>query len=263
MMLMPSPVQVWSCSERHGTVHIWRTDTFERIQEWRLDCNGLNQIICTRGCVWGAGSNGSVYIWDLHSHLPVSELVYHNDTVRSLCSAGKVCNWVRKGKIMRPAHLTPNIVPYPPFGVQDFVVSGGASRDGGIVVWRTVAPGRFYTATGQPKGELVPPGFDVEGSQRQMAFDRYGFRRFVAANPTEAETLARSLEGDKREQYFDRNRAYLAHCQKWDEYMTSKQPLLRSDTLAALVHGGIPDQYRFAQGGGGGRGRVVGCDWYR
>lgn len=108
--------QLWTCSDRCGRVQLWSIKSKKLIQSWELNCPGLHHMVYSRGHMWVAGLNGSVYIWDAEWHLPLAELQVHKDAVRSLCPIGS-----------------------------EFVVSNSGATDGSIAVLRAVARGRVPT----------------------------------------------------------------------------------------------------------------------
>ena len=108
--------QLWTCSDRCGRVQLWSIKSKRLIQSWELNCAGLHHMVYSRGHMWVAGLNGSVYIWDAEWHLPLAELQVHSDAVRSLCPIGS-----------------------------EYVVSNSGAADGSIAVLRAVARGRVPT----------------------------------------------------------------------------------------------------------------------
>lgn len=82
------PGELWSCSETQGKVQVWCSKTRRRLMAWELESPGINHLAFSRGHIWAAGSNGSLYVWDAYSRQPVFELRPHKDTVRALAVIG-------------------------------------------------------------------------------------------------------------------------------------------------------------------------------
>lgn len=100
--------EVWSCSFKNGRVHVWDVASQSTKRTFLLDTNGINVLHVVNNCMWCGSVDGSVFIWNLHSHSPIQELRGHTDSVRSICT-------VHGGKL---------------------VASGSGSHDGSIAIYR-------------------------------------------------------------------------------------------------------------------------------
>lgn len=103
-----APGEIWSCSFMNGRIHIWDVTTRCIKRDWLLDTQGISVLRAVGGTMWCGSTEGSVYIWDLHTHHPIQELRGHTDSVRSLCA-------VQDGRS---------------------VASGSGSHDGSIAMYR-------------------------------------------------------------------------------------------------------------------------------
>ena len=135
---------LWSCSATTGLVQVWCPRTCRLIYSWMLDCPGLNELVTSRLFVWGAGNNGSIFQWDKKTFLPVSEIVCHTNTCRSLCL------FERDGC--------------------EFLVSGAAGKDSTLVFFQIDVP----SVEEQSRARLKHFPDDLLSVK---AYDRYGFRR--------------------------------------------------------------------------------------
>jgi len=126
--VVPGPAgELWSSSERCGVVQVWCTATHQLLHHWDLDaCPGVNHLIYSRGCIWAAAANGSVYVFDAVTKDPLVELRVHSDAARSLF-------------IISKEHL----------------ISTSGSKDSSIGVMLNMPRGRLYTEEGATRLAVI------------------------------------------------------------------------------------------------------------
>ncbi len=160
-----------------GLVSVWRTTTQTRLAEWPLSCKGITSLLKVRGgaclrydfsprvAIWAGSKTGTIFIWDALTHEPLLELSSHSDSVRCLLAMDR--------------HV---------------VVSGAAEKDGTLVVWNTIAPGRHTT---QMKTASLHSRFALPNSGLPAVYDRYGFLQAPAGGAADGQydDLATSLPG--------------------------------------------------------------------
>lgn len=119
--VVPGPAgELWSSSERCGVVQVWCTTTHQLLHHWDLDaCPGINHLVYSRGCIWAAAANGSVYVFDAVTKDPLVELRVHSDAARSLFIVSK-----------------------------EHLISTSGSKDSSIGVMLNMPRGRLYTEEG-------------------------------------------------------------------------------------------------------------------
>lgn len=224
-VLLGPPDELWSCSEKFGVVQVWSLVTHTLIQHWDLDlCHGLNHLVYSRGCVWGAGTNGSIYIFDAAAKQPLTELRVHTDSVRHLCVVSK-----------------------------ERVVSCSASKDTTLAEMANLPSGRHGRGL-----------FSQPDDASFASYDRYGFLQLGPGAPdleppAEHQELVASLPDELRSRHERRKRVLLAQTEAWDQYLERNPELFGNDNGAGvsdyvaledsrevhrLIRAGVPDKFR-------------------
>eukprot|EP00053_Salpingoeca_punica_P016111 m.150547 g.150547 ORF g.150547 m.150547 type:complete len:1063 (+) comp16880_c0_seq14:201-3389(+) len=212
--------EVWSSSEVAGLVSVWSTKTFELLDEWRIDCQGITVLLLVRGTIWAGAHNGAIFTWDALTHTPLSELRCHSDAIRCLFAVGS-----------------------------SMVLSSSAARDGSVIFWKTLGRGRRAssvsgppTATGSGSSNFTLNASEV------LCYDRYGFLQASASetvpqNPSEA---CSSLPEEMMSTMQKTNQRIRERQAEWGQYlMLHPEPSLPlSDELRSMIRRGVPDQYR-------------------
>ncbi|KAL4629851.1 DENN domain-containing protein 3 isoform X2 [Arapaima gigas] len=115
-LLFPETEQLWTGCTDAGELCMWRcSDLTKPAQKIQLqDCAGVNCIIRVKDQVWagcrgraGGKAKGKIYVVDSEKHTVEKELAAHTDMVQALCSAE-----------------------------HRYVLSGAASEDGKIAIWK-------------------------------------------------------------------------------------------------------------------------------
>lgn len=210
--------QLWTCSDKSGRLQIWSIKTKKLLQSFNLECSGLHHMVLSRGHMWVAGSNGSVYIWDAEWHLPYGEIQIHSDAVRSLCLVGK-----------------------------EYVVSNSGANDGCIAILRAVARGRLPGV--QSPQDQVMKVYDRYGFLTGS--------RAARIDDIEDDILSQSLPEEQKRRLMSQEHRQRDHVAAWGPIVEKLGACEASEfefiiplslesepELHLLGQNGIPNQYR-------------------
>ena len=209
-------------------VQVWSTVEHRLMQHWDLDgCSGLTHLIYSRGCVWAAAANGSLYIFDAKAKLPLIELRVHTDNIRCLRTVGK-----------------------------EYMISCGASKDGSLAVMLNLPRGRHTQSSILPARASYTGGTDTF-----MSYDRYGFLQLSSYETEEPvlsdNELVASLPEDHQQDLARQDLKLLASSMAWEQYFLESAQSTGADGDATdypsfqrtaenrrRIHEGVPDKFR-------------------
>eukprot|EP00043_Microstomoeca_roanoka_P010468 m.99382 g.99382 ORF g.99382 m.99382 type:complete len:1408 (+) comp14904_c0_seq5:378-4601(+) len=109
--------EVWCFSGKQGVIEIRDAETLQRAAmggTFTVSCGGFTSILMTQTCMWASANNGSIYVFDVHTHVCIMEYPAHADVVRCLC-------------LLQEDEQSAT------------VVSGSGSKDGTLSVWKQTA----------------------------------------------------------------------------------------------------------------------------